>query len=231
MITFHQIENMRIIMTKENISMFYSNNAGNYYKEGKYSKAVKNYNKAIQSGGEHRPMIHANKAEALFKLERYTKAIESYNKAIELGGVNCIIYNNKAGAHYRLGQYEEAITNCNKAIELGGENRPMIHTNKAEALFKLGRYTEVIESCDLAIALGEQNIAFILKMKAETRKAPALEIYTSELAAAEAIALLSECIDNKRKRPIEDEGDALCKIAKHTDPFIEVVEMSGVCPY
>jgi tetratricopeptide (TPR) repeat protein len=130
-----------------------------------YSKALKNYNKALEFNPKN-PSTHHNKGIVLNNLGKYEEALTSINKALELNPNYASAYRikgnifldskryNKALESYdnALDAYDQAIAANKKSVTLY-HKKSNAYNNKGVVLSKLKRYEEAIECYDQALEL------------------------------------------------------------------------------
>ncbi|MDR0461165.1 MAG: tetratricopeptide repeat protein, partial [Nitrososphaerota archaeon] len=100
-----------------------------YLTLGKYSKALANYNKAIELKPDYADS-YFNRGYFYQTLEKYSKALTDYDKAIELKPDYADAYNNRGSAYLTLGKYSKALTDYNKVIKLN-PNDAMVYRARA----------------------------------------------------------------------------------------------------
>ena len=128
------------------------NKGGALYFLGKYTEAIKCYDKAIEIDPDN-PVVWNNKGLALDSLGKYDEAITSYDKAIKIDPNDADAWNNKGLALDSLGKYDEAITSYDKAIKID-PNDADAWNNKGLALDSLGNTDDAKKCYDKSRELG-----------------------------------------------------------------------------
>ena len=128
-----------------------------YFEEGRYSKALQSFDKAMQSQtADADPNwlaeIHFQKATAYRALEEYVKAVSEYKAAIALNQNSAVFYNALGITHSELKQYNAGLNAYKKALQLS----PMTaepHYNIGLVYLKQGAFPIAIDAFKQAIAI------------------------------------------------------------------------------
>lgn len=119
---------------------------------GKYDKALKQYDKAIEINGADFSAYN-NKAYILNKLEKYKEALQCAHTAIELEPNAAYGYKNKAAALLGLELYEECLETCEEAL-----NKYLYFTEvyiiKMQAFIDINLLDEALEVFNRAMSYG-----------------------------------------------------------------------------
>ena len=92
----------------------------NYFADGHYDKALREYEKALTEAPEHIPSKRG-RAETLIMINREADAIIAYQELLNIQSDNAGYYANLGIAHDRLGEHRKALQNYEKAISLDSE--------------------------------------------------------------------------------------------------------------
>ena len=107
----------------------YMKHGRDYLKNRDYTRAIANFDKAIELNPNH--ASYYARGEAHHKNRDYARAIEDFTIAIKFNPSHASVYRNRASAYYNRGEYDRAITDCTKVIELD--------SNYASAYYIRGR--------------------------------------------------------------------------------------------
>ena len=126
-----------------------------YHNRGQLSKAIGEYNKAIEINPKYAPVFN-NRGFAHIGKGEYDQAISDFNRAIEINPKFAMAYNNRGYAYGVKGDYDQAISDSNKAIELNPKlamaynNRGLAHLNKDE-------HDRAISDCNKALKVNPRD--------------------------------------------------------------------------
>jgi len=128
----------------------HNNYAKALVKEGKISKAISHYHKALERG----PYFEAqyNLANALSAQGQKDLAISHYRKALELRPDSAIVHNNLGNIFKVQGKLEQAIEHYQKAVD-SNPDYAVIYNNFANALRAQGRYKYAVQNYKKALQL------------------------------------------------------------------------------
>ena len=91
-----------------------------FYSEGKFKKAIEEYNKAIKLDPEY-AFAYNTRGIAYGCVNNFKEAMNDYNTAIKLDPEYAVAYNNRGITSFKLGDFDDAIKDYKKAIELDPE--------------------------------------------------------------------------------------------------------------
>ncbi|MDE0087196.1 MAG: tetratricopeptide repeat protein, partial [Candidatus Poribacteria bacterium] len=128
-----------------------------YFEEGRYSKALQSFDKALQSQtADADPNwfaeIHFQKATAYRALEEHVKAVSEYKAAIALNPNSAVFYNALGITHSELKQYNAALNAYKKALQLS----PMTaepHYNIGLVYLKQGAFPLAVDAFKEAVTI------------------------------------------------------------------------------
>jgi tetratricopeptide (TPR) repeat protein len=104
-----------------------------YYEMGEYSKAIAEYNKAIETNPNH-ALAYFNRAYAYGEIGNYDKAIADYSKIIELNPGDAQAYYNRGLDYYNNGEVSKAVSDLERCIELSAD--PELTKDAQQALLE-----------------------------------------------------------------------------------------------
>ena len=128
----------------------YLNRGMNYYKRGEFTKAIFDFNKAIEidpkfAGAYHdRGLIYDSQGQI-------AQALSDYNKAIELNPSDADVFNNRSIIYANQGKFILAVADLNKVIELkpnnaeSYSNRGSLYAQQGEYMAAMSNYNKAIE--------------------------------------------------------------------------------------
>ena len=91
--------------------------ASNYFADSDYTRALQEYQTALQENPDHLPS-QRGMAETLIMLKREPEAIALYQDLLKIDPNNASAYANIGIAHDRLGQHEQALQSYQTALRL-----------------------------------------------------------------------------------------------------------------
>jgi len=146
---YKNILQIKSMTSNEAFEWYYKGSA--FFSEGKYSKAIECYDKAIKIDPNFYFALY-DKGTALVEQGNYSKAIECYDKAIKIDPNFSDAWNSKGNAFYKQGEYSKAIECYGKAIKI---NPKFVHAwnSKGNAFYKQGEYSKAIECYNKAIKI------------------------------------------------------------------------------
>ncbi len=130
-------------VTAEPFNKEYLQMRGNVNSElGKFKKAIKDYNKAIEADRAD-PLLHYNKASTLLKMDKLKEAVKAYDRAILIDPAYINALQGRASAKTLLGDYESSIMDYNRVLDQAAFFIPAL---KGRGVSKslVGRYDEAV---------------------------------------------------------------------------------------
>ncbi len=128
-----------------------------YWRLQRYDDALKDLNKALETGGESAATLN-NRANVLLDMGRYDDALADLNKAITLAPGYGAAYNNRGNVYFQQGNYQAALADYQRAITLMPTNAAP-YNGRAKALGALGRPYSGLRYITRAIALNGKYTA------------------------------------------------------------------------
>lgn len=89
----------------------------NYYKQEKYSLAIKEYDKALRFDSKH-AMVYLKRGDSYRKLRKPNQAIRDYTTVISLRPSNARAWHHRGTMKIKLGKKREGCEDVRKAKEL-----------------------------------------------------------------------------------------------------------------
>ena len=139
-------------------------NLGKIYEDnGKYDKAIEEYNKAIELNPYHY-RTYLNLGNIYYKMGRIDEAIVHYKKALSFNPNDYKAWNNLGTISIQKGLYEEAIKNYKRAIEIKPDYVFCLN-NLGELYFNLGDNESALHylHCSLEIEPTQPRITALAK--------------------------------------------------------------------
>lgn len=131
-----------IISKYPNAELAYTNRGAIRKENHQYSKALADFNKAIQLG-KNDFKAFANRGAVYSDLGQFDNALADYNKAITLNPNNAELLSNLGFAQLQTGDYKSAINTLNQCLTIQDFN-PEAYTNRGTAKFNLGDFQGAI---------------------------------------------------------------------------------------
>jgi tetratricopeptide (TPR) repeat protein len=142
----------------------YGNRGSEYFKEGNFTQAMSDFNKAIELNPKD-PEAYYNRGDVYKKQGNFTQAISDYNKAIELDPNYADAYTNRGVAYAKQNNFTQAMPDFTKAIELN-PNLSAAYNNRAVVHYQLKEYDRAWGDLRKAEELGAVvNQGFISALK------------------------------------------------------------------
>lgn len=147
----HLFRIIQIVDSKGINAMKHYAQATKNFEMGKYERAIKEYNKAI----ELNPFdAHAynGRGESRSNLDKLEEAMADFNKALKFAPDYSTSYYERGNLRLKLGEYKDAIEDYDKAILLAPNNIDAYY-NRGNAEMNLGKYKEAKEDYSKAIKI------------------------------------------------------------------------------
>jgi|TARA_B100001964_G_scaffold208266_1_gene240741 tetratricopeptide (TPR) repeat protein len=113
-------------LTRRDLAATYSNRGIIYMKNGKFEKALKDHNKAVEIKPDL-PQVHINRGNLLYHTHDYEEALVDYDKALENAkGLGAVTLYNKALVLLRMRRISEAKAALEKALEINPQSNRVI---------------------------------------------------------------------------------------------------------
>lgn len=106
----------------------YFNRGLSYHEQGSYTRAIADYNRAIQLQPDF-AMAYTHRGAAYSQQGNYTQAIADYTQAIQLQPDNAVAYYNKACTYSLQKDIKSALENLQQAIDLNASFRDIAKTD------------------------------------------------------------------------------------------------------
>ncbi|CAD8190283.1 unnamed protein product [Paramecium pentaurelia] len=135
----------------------YLNNGLVYQKQGKFEKAIIEYNKAIEESPSYAAAFQ-NRANAFSSLMNFEEAFKDYSIAIRINPQYSAAYFNRGLLHGKQGKFEEAIMDYTEYIKMVPDNA-QAYNNRANAYQNLGNFYEAIRDYSKSIEINPQYAA------------------------------------------------------------------------
>jgi protein O-mannosyl-transferase len=130
----------------------YLNRGMNYYEQGEYTKAMTDFNKAIENNPKDANAYY-DRGLIYDYQGKFIKALSDYNKSIELEPYdNPTVYENRSVLYINLGTYTKSIFDLNKAIELQPNNAGL-YIKRAYIYYKQDEFTQALSDLNKAIEI------------------------------------------------------------------------------
>jgi len=167
------------------IAGIYYNRANEYYRSGRYRKAIAEYTKAIELCPRFAEAYYS-RGGTCERLGQCPKALSDYTKAIEFNPEFFPAYNNRGRVYAKLGQFTKAVSDFTQTIELNPED--------IEAYYKRGYVYDELHQYAEAIS----DYTATIKLMQKYRKPD------SELSAVYSDRGLAYALWGKREKARED---------------------------
>ncbi len=126
-----------------------------HHNRGQLSKAIAEYNMAIEISPEYAP-VYNNRGFAYVGKGEYDQAIADFNKAIEIDPKFAMAYNNRGYVYSVKAEYDQAISDSNRAIALNPK-LVMAYNNRGLAYLNKGEHEQAIADCSKALEVNPTN--------------------------------------------------------------------------
>jgi tetratricopeptide (TPR) repeat protein len=129
-----------------------------YMFAGKYSKALRAFNKSIEKD-PGRWQEHNNKAVIYIALKQYEKALKEYDMCIKKDDSNPDHYINRAEIYLALGKLERFNKDLEIAESLGNvSDNAIYYALKGKYYLQIGKNNEAISNLDIAISIDPKDV-------------------------------------------------------------------------
>ncbi|MBA7519581.1 Beta-barrel assembly-enhancing protease [subsurface metagenome] len=137
-----------------------------HLQKGKYSKAIDDFNRAIQLDMPDNTVykVYLNRGMAHFYLQDFDLAEDDFNEVLSLHSKSAAACHGKGMIKYELREYEEAVIQFQKALKLEDEN-PITHFNMAMTYFRLEEIDNACYHFNKSCSLGHRNACRLLMME------------------------------------------------------------------
>lgn len=122
--------------TKENLAIDYNNRGHAYSVEGKYDKAIRDFDVALHLVSHSYQALN-NRGVAYLKKGEYGLAVQSFDAAIRIAPNDVFAVNNRAAAYMKQCKYSKAIQGFDAAIRLEPD-RASLYCNRSAAKRRIG---------------------------------------------------------------------------------------------
>ena len=126
-----------------------------YYKEGNYSEAIAEYNRAVSLSPDYAE-AYISRGNAQRRNGNYDRAIEDYSRALRLNNSYADVYNYRGFAYTQKGDYIRAIADYTQAIRVRADYTDAFF-NRAYAYGKQGNWDGAIADYTQVINLEPSN--------------------------------------------------------------------------
>jgi len=133
------------------IAGIYYNRANEYYRSGRYRKAIAEYTKAIELCPRFAEAYYS-RGGTYERLGQCPKALSDYTKAIEFNLEFSPAYNNRGRVYAKLGQFTKAVSDFTQTIKLNPEDIETYY-NRGYVYDELHQYAEAISDYTATIKL------------------------------------------------------------------------------
>jgi tetratricopeptide (TPR) repeat protein len=130
-------------------SIYFTNRGTTYYYLKEYSKAIADYNNAIDLN-PRLASAYSNRRATYSKLKEFDKAISDHNKAIQLSPEDNFVYRLRGDTYLEIGELEKAITDYTKAIQFKSDD-DVSYYNRGNTYFTSKQYEKAIADYNKAI--------------------------------------------------------------------------------
>ena len=140
-----------------NFYLFYEMRGLAYSTQGKFDKAIEDYNKAIAlcpDDPESYCSLYSGRGHVWQLLDEHKSAIEDFNNAIAAMS-DSDLYHSRGDCYFALGKYHEAIEDYNKALSLRPDSRA--YTARGKTLAVLQQYDDARSALDNATRIDQYN--------------------------------------------------------------------------
>jgi Flp pilus assembly protein TadD len=138
---------------QESLAITYANRGNSFYDLGRYSRAIADYDVALDLlPGD--PVTLSNRGAAYLELGENELAFADLNEAIELYPDNPVALTNRCWIHAVEGRFELARFDCDEALGLE-PNDPIALASRAYVLMQLGDISAAQADADQAVRFGD----------------------------------------------------------------------------
>ncbi|MFK7798485.1 MAG: tetratricopeptide repeat protein [Aureispira sp.] len=139
-----------VVLGQSSAEDYYNKGVG-HFQSGDYTKAIKDYDIAIQIDPKY-ATAYIGRGAAKYHLGRYADAIKDYDTAIQIDPKYDLAYHNRGNAKYNLGRYADAIKDHDTAIQIDPKYA-LAYIGRGIAKYNLGQYSNAIKDYDTAIQI------------------------------------------------------------------------------
>lgn len=129
----------------------YTNRGTAYYRDGQYSLALQDYNKAVEHGPNYSDSYY-NRGNVYSAIEENDKAIKDFTKAIELNPRDANAYSNRGNAFNSVRDFQRAVEDQTAAIGINPNNADF-YFNRGLSYTGTARFHDAIQDFNKAIEL------------------------------------------------------------------------------
>lgn len=137
------------------IATQYKEKGTKFAKEGNYTEAIENLNKAIQIEPNY-AAAYNNRGIVRMELKEYEEAISDFTQAIKINNQDPAYYINRAITWEKIDEIHDAIDDYGSAIDLEPYN-PEYYVKRGVLYDKLKEYKNAVEDFNMAIKFDEDN--------------------------------------------------------------------------
>ena len=134
----------------------------------KYSKAIEDFDNAIQLGMAENVIykVYLNRGMAHFYNQDYELALADFDESLALNPNNAAAYHGRGMVKYALNQYEDAIKEFQQSLKIDNSN-PITHYNMAMTYFRMDDNENACYHFNKSCELGHRNACRLLMMECD----------------------------------------------------------------
>jgi tetratricopeptide (TPR) repeat protein len=145
-----------IIKKSPNEEAAYTYRGNAYAKQGKYTLALYDLNKALEINPNYH-QAYVNRGVTFTKMRKFALAFADYNKALEIKPNKVAYYNARGIAYREAGRFDLALDDFNKALSID-PNISFLYFNRSLVFFDKKEYKKALKG-----ALKAQQLGHIVK--------------------------------------------------------------------